>query len=510
MMLDRLLAGLDVRIAGGDPSRVRICDLTEDSRSVLPGSLFVARAGLTSDGRRFVADAVEAGAVAILTDNEQVTLHPGVVQCITSDVARISAVIAERFHGEPGSKLVVVGVTGTNGKSTVAHLVHRVLNRCGIRCGLIGTIEVDDGREVAQASMTTPPAIELSRTLATMVEAGCRAVVMEASSHALDQRRTDGLRFDAAIFTNLTHDHRDYHPTTEHYLCAKRHLFELLRENGIAIANIDDPAWADVVSPAQEVIRCSARSPADRTVQVRHTSLTGMELVLEGGTQRLEARGSLFGGYNAMNVLEALVACEIVIKRVPTNTAGDRFARAIRQLTAPAGRIERVSSATDDLDVFVDYAHTPDALASVLNAVREAGAKRVCAIIGCGGDRDREKRPAMGRIAAELADRIVITSDNPRRESPSAIVGQIIEGIEARERGRVEVHVDREHAIRAAVLSAVAGEVLVIAGKGHEKDQILPDPTHPGRVVSRVFDDVQVARDSLAQRRAQWQEASRA
>ena len=508
MMLDRLIAGLDVRVVRGDAARVRICDLTEDSRTVMPGSLFIARAGLSSDGRRFARDAVEAGASAVLTDDEQIECPRGVAVCVTPQVALASAVLAERFYGEPGSKLAIVGVTGTNGKSTIAHLVHRILNRCGVRCGLIGTIEVDDGREIARASMTTPPAIELSRTLATMVESGCRAVVMEVSSHALDQFRTDGLRFDVAIFTNLTHDHGDYHGSRERYLAAKRRLFGLLREDGVAIANFDDPAAPEIVAPARHVRRCSMGDQADRTGRIVSHDLSGLEVVIEGGVRTRRARLATFGSYNAMNAMQAVLACESVLEKVEPEAAGERLDGAIQDLNPPEGRLELISTPADDVAVFVDYAHSPDALAHVLQAVREAGGKRLCAVIGCGGDRDREKRPKMGRIAAEHADRVIVTSDNPRRESPGAIVAQIVEGIDVRDRGRVDVHVDRSRAIATAILGAVAGEVIVIAGKGHEKEQILPDPADPQRVIARVFDDSKEAAKFLGVRRAQSREAS--
>lgn len=503
MMLHVLIEGLGIRVARGDAVGVRICDLTEDSRTVMPGSLFVARSGLKNDGRRFVLDAARLGAAAILTDDPEVECPPGVVVCVSDRLAVDCAVIAERFYGEPGSRLAVVGVTGTNGKSTIAHLVHRLLNRAGVRCGLIGTIEVDDGREVAPASMTTPPAIELSHTLSTMVENGCRAVVMEVSSHALDQRRADGLRFDVAVFTNLTHDHRDYHPTREHYLGAKRRLFGLLRSNGTAVVNIDDPAGEEMILGVVggSVVRCSAERQADQMVRIAQQSLSGMEVECTGGGRTLRAHGAMCGPYNAMNMLQAIVAAEEVLGRLGVDRQS--LAPGLTCMTTPEGRLMRVSGPEDDVMVFVDYAHTPDALRSVLGAVRSAAGHRarVCAVIGCGGDRDREKRPEMGRIASELADRVVVTSDNPRRENPSAIVGQVIEGIGAADRGRIDVHIDRARAIRAAIVDAAPGEVVVIAGKGHEKEQILPDPERPGHVVLRRFVDAEHAAAALEARR---------
>jgi len=503
MMLGELIAGLDVRVARGDAARTRVCDLTEDSRTVFPGSLFVARRGLATDGRSFVRDAVRAGACAILTDDASLECPSRVALCVCEDVALASAVIAERFYGSPATGLSLVGVTGTNGKTTIAHLVHRMLNRCGIRCGLIGTVTVDDGCEIAAATMTTPPAIELSRTLATMVEAGCRAAVLEVSSHALDQKRADGLRFDAAVFTNLTHDHRDYHGTREHYLRAKRRLFELLKPEGLGVVNAHDPASASFA--ARRLVRCAMAGTvdADWTVRVDRNVLGGMAMTLDGEGMSLPAEAMMFGEFNALNLLEAFVAVREVITRVEPKAAV-RLEGAMRGLDLPPGRLTRISSGRDDIDVFVDFAHTPDALQNVLAGVRAAAGpgRRICVVFGCGGDRDKAKRPEMGAVAGAGADRIIVTSDNPRHEAPSAIVEQIIAGMDATARSHMEVHIDRAVAIRRAIASAIAGDIVVIAGKGHERVQILPDPSDPARVVERTFDDAEHAARALSERRA--------
>lgn len=503
MMLDALIAGLDVRVARGDAARTRVCDLTEDSRTVFPGSMFVARQGLSADGRSFVADAVRAGACAILTDDAGLECPGSVALCVCEDVPLVSALVAERFYGSPATQLALVGVTGTNGKTTIAHLVHRMLNRCSVRCGLIGTVTVDDGCEIAPASMTTPPAIETSRTLATMVEAGCRAAVLEVSSHALDQKRADGLGFDAAIFTNLTHDHRDYHGTAEHYLNAKRRLFALLKPDGLGIVNMHDPASGAFAAPRLTRCAMAGSVEADWTVRVDRSGLSGMAMTLEGEGQSVSAEAMMFGDFNALNLLEAFVAVREVIGRVEPKAA-ERLAGAMRGLDLPPGRLMRVSGGRDDIDVFVDFAHTPDALEHVLAAVRGVAGpgRRVCVVFGCGGDRDKAKRPEMGAVAGAGADRIIVTSDNPRREAPSAIVEQIVGGMDAAARGRLEVHVDRAVAIVRAIASAESGDIVVIAGKGHERVQVLPDPGDPSRVVERVFDDAEHAARALAERRA--------
>lgn len=504
MMLDQLIAGLDIRVVRGDARRARVSDLTEDSRTVLPGSMFVARKGLASDGRRFVGEACVLGASVILSDDASLATPPGVVLCVCENVAQMAAQVAERFYGAPSSSLVLIGVTGTNGKTTVAYVAHRILNRCGVRCGLIGTVLVDDGRETAPAAMTTPPAIELSRTLATMVESGCRACVMEVSSHALAQGRVDGLKFDAAVFTNLTQDHGDYHESKEDYLQAKRRLFELLPAGGVGIVNADDAASAQF--RADRLVRCSSRPGADWWVEVCSQSLAGMELSLVGGDEKVRCTTGMFGAYNAMNVLQAYVAARTAVDVLADERAMNRLGSAVLGLKAPPGRLERISGPGDDVTVFVDYAHTPDALKNVLSALRSVSSGgRICVVFGCGGDRDRSKRAEMGRVAGTLADRVIVTSDNPRHETPGAIVSEILGGLSPQARAQAEVHVQRKTAIECAIVQALPGDIVLIAGKGHERVQIVPDGC--GGVMELPFDDAVEAAAALRTRREQ--EASR-
>lgn len=542
MKLGRLIAGLGVRVLGhaGDKASarsearavadVRVCDLTEDSRTVLPGSLFVARGGLKADGKRYIAGAIESGAVAVLCDDEGAleTVREaaknraggGMVPVLfAQDVLLASSLIAERFYGRPGKKLDLVGVTGTNGKTTTTALVWQLLNRVERRCGLIGTVMIDDGREVGPASMTTPPSIELSRTLATMVESGCEAATLEVSSHALDQRRVDAMGIEIGIFTNLTGDHLDYHKTMEQYAGAKARLFEMLPVNGTAIVNVGDDAWRRMVRDCRaSVVRCAVvgergiagiGADADATVEVVRAAMEGMRLRLDGAWGRIEATVPLVGNYNAMNILQAAVACHVLGLSATELTDG------LEELVAPPGRLERVlagggevgeQNVGDGVHVFVDYAHSDDSLRNVLRAVggvmegRGPGehAPKLIAVFGCGGDRDTTKRPRMGRAAAELADRVVVTSDNPRTERPSDIVDQVLAGIPANEREKVSVQVDRERAILAAIADAKPGDVVVIAGKGHETEQILPDGK--GGTYRIHFDDREVARRALTLR----------
>ncbi len=503
MDLHELIHGLEVRIARAPTGSVRICDITEDSRTCLPGSLFIARRGQKSDGRTFIANAIAAGATAILSDQpcDDVSSRSQAAMLACDDVAATSALIAERFYGNPSSQLTLIGVTGTNGKTTTAWLIHALLNAARIRCGLIGTIAVDDGREVAPAVLTTPPAIELSRTFSVMVESGCRAAAMEVSSHALDQRRVSALSFDIGIFTNLTGDHLDYHGSMEAYAAAKAKLFASLPGDGLAIVNADDAhAEAMLAGCRARVIRCHAGAgDGDANTafgQAIETGRWGMRVRLSGPWGEVSPRVTMMGEHNVMNLLQAVAAAHAA--GAPTSMLAEEASR----LKAPPGRLEPVTRPEDGFLVLVDYAHTDDALVNALRAVRplvERGG-RLCVVFGCGGDRDATKRPRMGAVAVELADRVIVTSDNPRREEPSAIVLQILGGIDGAARHKVSVEVDREHAIRRAIMEADPGDVILIAGKGHETYQILPDGR--GGTITRDFDDREIARSALTQRGA--------
>jgi len=512
MQLGELIDGLPITVARGDPGRVRIGDVTEDSRTAVPGSLFVARPGLTTDGRSFAQNAADAGASAMLTatGTDPSSLPGGAAVLTTDDVRTMTAVLAERLCGHPSRRLLLVGVTGTNGKSTVTHLVHQLLNRCGVRCGMIGTVQVDDGTEIAPSSMTTPPAPELSRTLATMVEAGCDAAVMEVSSHAIDQGRTAALAFDACVFTNVTGDHLDYHGTFAAYLETKRGLFRQIESadgGGHAILNADDPRVAETTSA--RAVRCSLEQThaggwfAERA----GTSVDGERMRLRHGEHTIEACVPLFGAFNAMNVTQAVAASWAVLARAGVDEAARarRLGDALSLVCAPPGRLEPMHTGVDDVRVFVDYAHTHDAFERVLASLREVMASggnsdRLWIVFGCGGDRDKTKRPLMGRAAVRGADRVVLTCDNPRTEPLSRIIADVLDGIDESERGSVTVHVDRQTAVHAVIAEAAPGDVVLIAGKGHETSQVMPDGK--GGVRAEPFNEREVARQALAARRA--------
>jgi len=506
-------AETDLEVVRGETASVRVCDITEDSRTALPGSLFAARPGGEADGRRFIGDAVAAGAACILTDAggvDRALAQPGAAVLVAEDVRAAVAALAEAFYGKPSRNLTLIGVTGTNGKTTVAHLVQHQLATAGLRCGLIGTVEIDDGSGRHEAEMTTPPAAELSRTLAAMVEAGCTTAVMEVSSHALEQRRADGLAFDIGVATNLTRDHLDYHGSMHAYAAAKRRLFELVDAAawrglgmGLSIVNADDPEAASL--GGRRPIGCSidGRAIQGWSVRAREQTIDGIGLSLEGPRILVDASLGLIGRHNAMNACQAVAAADAALIEAGFNPAqrASALRRGLETATAPPGRMERVEAAHAACPrTFVDFAHTADALDRSLAAVRAAmpAGAALWVVFGAGGERDRGKRPGMGAAVSRWADRTVLTSDNPRREPVNRIISDVLAGVPESDRDVVIVHADRRRAIEQAVRLAEAQDVVVIAGKGHERFQIETDES--GALRSTPFDDRIVAAEALRAR----------
>jgi len=475
-----------------------IVDLTEDSRQVEPGSLFLARPGGSTHGGLFIADALARGAVAVLTDHAA-TVPAGIAVVRSDDVIGAGARLAERFFGDPSQRLRLCAITGTNGKTTTAHLLQQILICSGTRTGLIGTVHVDDGKDTRPASLTTPGAVEISRYLARMVAHGCGACVLEASSHAIAQRRIEALEIDAAVFTNLTGDHLDYHATMDAYAAAKAGLFESLAPSATVIINADD-AHADrmVCHTHAAVVECSMAAGADTMVSVCAHDLTadGWRADVRGPWGAVSGWFTLPGAHNLMNLAEALAAAHAL--GAPVASLDGR----LHELSSPPGRLERVRSAGDAAEpcVLIDYAHTDDALAHALAAVRPmvAAGGRLWVVFGCGGDRDASKRPRMGAVAGRLADRVIITSDNPRTEDPRSIIEAIMLGVPTQARDRTVAEPDRAIAIDTAVRRANTGDVVLIAGKGHEEYQIVSDGS--GGTHRRDFDDRDAARAALVRR----------
>ncbi len=499
MILGDLIDGLAIDPCGLADRAVRVCDVTEDSRTVLPGSLFIARAGAKSDGRRFIDQAIAAGAVAILTaPGSRPALTTDSVAWLTSgDLLAAEAALAERFFGNPSQLLTLIGITGTNGKTTTTHLVHQMLNSARVRCGLIGTVTIDDGGGASKAAMTTPPALELSHSLARMLEHGYKAAAIEVSSHALDQQRVAALGFDVAVFTILTGDHLDYHGTMDAYLGAKARLFKSLCPEAVAIVNADDPSAERLLSGCRaRVLRCSlSDSRADCRAEAGPSAIDGTSVVLIGPWGRIKGRVPLIGAHNAMNCLQAAAGAHAA------GVSAGKIESSLGRLRAPPGRLEPVTrraGTSDPFSVFVDYSHSDDSLAKALQTLRPLATQsggRLVVVFGCGGDKDRTKRPRMGRVASTMADRVIVTSDNPRTEDPMAIIRQILEGIDGPSRMSVKVDPDRRAAIVAAVTDAAAGDVILVAGKGHEDYQLLPDGA--GGIVRIDFDDRMVVREAM-------------
>ncbi|HXG47324.1 MAG TPA: UDP-N-acetylmuramoyl-L-alanyl-D-glutamate--2,6-diaminopimelate ligase [Methylomirabilota bacterium] len=474
MLLKQLIQ--DLTGAGIEGSLDReITGLAYDSRRVTPGMMFVAIPGQHNDGHEFIASAIERGAVAVLCEQPR-PLPARVTRILVPDVREALARTAAAFHQQPAAKLKVIGVTGTNGKTTVAFMVKALLEAAGVRTGLIGTVRYEIGDRVIPAQRTTPESLEVQQMMAQMLRAGCQACVMEVSSHALEQKRVFGIEFDVGIFTNLTRDHLDYHGTMENYFAAKKKLFTSLEQGekgGTAVINVDDGYGARLV---EEITAAGLTYGIQKPAQLRATQLQlaadGSRFVVESAGRRFAVRLPLIGRHNVYNALAAVgagLALKIDVVKIQA---------ALNALPPVPGRLEIVA-AGQPFGVYVDYAHTDDALRNVLTTLREITPGRLLLTFGCGGCRDAGKRPRMGRVAAELADHTIITSDNPRREDPARIAGQIEEGYRAVRPDGYEIELERKRAIQHIIALARPGDTVLIAGKGHESYQEFEDTVVP-------------------------------
>jgi UDP-N-acetylmuramoyl-L-alanyl-D-glutamate--2,6-diaminopimelate ligase len=477
MRLDELVAAAGTERIAGDPA-TEISDLAFDSRRAGPGTLFFCVPGEKRDGHEFAAQVVAAGAAALVVERE---LELAVPQAVVADARAAMAPVAACFRGDPTAELRTAAVTGTNGKTTTAFLLAEVLERAGIQCGLLGTVKQVVGGVAEEVARTTPEAIDLQATFRRMLDGGDRACAMEVSSHAMSLHRADAIHYEVAIFTNLTQDHLDFHADMEDYFLAKRKLFEA--GPGTAVVNVDDAygrRLADELVGRVECVTFSAEGAA-ADWSARGVEYDAMGARFEVGEVGVRTR--LPGHFNVANAIGALAAA--VAMGVPAEKAAWFLADA----PAPPGRFEPVDEG-QEFAVLVDYAHTPDSLENVLRAARRlTPAGRVISVFGAGGDRDRDKRPKMGRAGAELSDLAVVTSDNPRSEEPAAIVAEVAAGAEGA--AELAVEVDRRAAIALALGRAGPGDTVVIAGKGHEQGQEFEG----GRKIP--FDDREVAREEL-------------
>jgi UDP-N-acetylmuramoyl-L-alanyl-D-glutamate--2,6-diaminopimelate ligase len=472
MDIERVIAALaPVDVLGRAP--VEIADLAYDARDATAGSLFFCVPGSRADGHAFAAEAVANGAVALVVER---ALELEVPQLVVEDARRAMGVAADEFFERPTEELELVGVTGTNGKTTTAFLLYSILAAGGRRPGLLGTIESRVGGERRPALRTTPEAIDLQRSFREMLDGGDRSCAMEATSHGSQLGRLDRVRFSALVFTNLTQDHLDFHGTIERYFDAKRRLFT--EERPPAAVNVGDPygrRLAEELQGHERLVTFGFADDADLQPEGLDLGPRGARFTAGG----LELETRLRGRFNVENVLGAVAAARLLV------IEDEAIARGVKELRGVPGRFEAVDEG-QPFAVLVDYAHTPDSLENVLRTARGFAQHRLICVFGCGGDRDRGKRSLMGRIASELADVAIVTSDNPRSEEPDAIIGEIVAGAS----GEVEVEPDRREAIARAIGAASEGDVVVIAGKGHEQGQQFADHTVP-------FDDRDVAREAL-------------
>jgi UDP-N-acetylmuramoyl-L-alanyl-D-glutamate--2,6-diaminopimelate ligase len=476
MRLDELLAGYEGARVVGDAA-VEIGDLAYDSRKASPGTLFFCVRGHKVDGHEFAPRVVEEGAVALVVERELTGLDAP--QVVVPDSRAAMAPLAAQFWGDPTADLRMVGVTGTNGKTTTAFLVHEILRAADVRCGLLGTVKQIVGGVEKEVERTTPEAIELQSTFRQMLEGGDEACAMEVSSHAMTLHRADAIHFEVALFTNLTQDHLDFHADMEDYFLAKRKLFEMGPKT--AIVNVDDPYGRRLAEEFECVTFSAEGSEADYSARDVEFDASGASF----GVGEVDLRTGLPGHFNVANALGAFAAAEAM--GVGAEIAAAGLARAARV----PGRFEPIDEG-QEFSVLVDYAHTPDSLENVLRAARRLTTGKVISVFGAGGDRDRDKRPKMGLAGAELSDLLVITSDNPRSEGPEKIVAEVAEGARRVEgAAELEVVVDRREAIALALGRARPGDTVVIAGKGHEQGQEFEG----GRKIP--FDDREVAREEL-------------
>ncbi len=438
-------------------------NITADSRSAGPGTLFVAVRGLSNDGHNFINDAVRAGSTAIVCQRRPEELPAYVSVMEVADPASALGEIASLMYGEPSHNIKVVGVTGTNGKTTVATLLYRLFTDLGYKCGLISTICNYTGNRVSDATHTTPGQPGLTELIAVMVSAGCEYLFMEVSSHAVEQRRIAGVKFAAGLFTNLTHDHLDYHGNFNNYLNAKKGFFDQLDSSAFALVNGDD-RYSDIMlrNCSAERHSYSLTRGADFRGKLLEQSFEGMKMLIDGR----EVWTPFTGRFNASNMLAVYAVSQIA--GVPADEALGKMSA----LKPVAGRMEIIRSRSGKSGV-VDYAHTPDALKSVIETINGVlqGSGRLITVVGAGGDRDRKKRPLMGAIAAGGSDRLILTSDNPRGEDADSIIRDMMKGIGSHDRKRCVVVTDRREAIRSAVMMAGRGDVVLVAGKGHETSQ---------------------------------------
>ena len=467
--LQHILFGVALREVIGSTNQ-EIVDIQIDSRLIQPGTAFVAIKGVQVDGHQFITTAIEKGATVIVCETLPATTKEGITYIVVANTQEAVALMAHQFYGQPSTKIKLVGVTGTNGKTTVATLLFKLFSEMGYTCGLVSTVQNQIGDRIIPATHTTPDAIRLNALLAEMVAAGCSHVFMESSSHAIHQHRITGLQFTGAAFTNITHDHLDYHETFEEYVRVKKAFFDHLGPAAFAITNLDDPNGAVMLANTKaKQYSYALHAPATYKGKILENQLTG--LVLNVNEKEVHCR--LIGTFNAYNFL-AVYGIAIQL-----GEQSEQVLTVLSALTGAEGRFDYIISSENSIGI-VDYAHTPDALQNVLETIAKLkkGGETVITVVGCGGDRDKTKRPVMAQVACDLSDKVIFTSDNPRSEDPNQIIKDMELGLSSAAKRKYVNIVDRYEAIKAAVNFSKPGDIILIAGKGHEKYQDIKGVKH--------------------------------
>jgi len=475
--LQELIYGTRIRQVIGDLSR-DITSVCIDSRKAKPGSVFIAIRGFASDGHQFIDSAISNGAVAVVAEKIPGTTNPAVVYIQVENSAAAAGIISNQFFGNPSRKMTVVGVTGTNGKTTVATLLYKLFTALGYDCGLISTVQNIVGNTVLEATHTTPDPVNLSELFDRMVREGCTLAFMEVSSHAIHQHRIEGLHFAGGIFTNITHDHLDYHKDFNEYIRVKKSFFDGLDNTSFALTNLDDKRGEVMLqNTSASKKNYSLRSMSDFKGRILDDSLMGLHMSID----EQDVHFRLIGEFNAYNLL-AVYGAAILL-----GEDKHEVLRALSLLTGAAGRFDWMVSLREKISAVIDYAHTPDAVRNVLATINKLrkGTEQVITVIGCGGDRDRTKRPVMAEVACTLSDRVIFTSDNPRFEEPEAIIHEMEAGVPPASGRKFISITDRREAIKTAIHMAGPGDILLIAGKGHEHYQEI-------KGVRKHFDDREV------------------
>jgi UDP-N-acetylmuramoyl-L-alanyl-D-glutamate--2,6-diaminopimelate ligase len=483
-LLQDILYNVRIRSINGRTD-LHVLDIHTDSRKVMPGSCFIAVKGITQDGHDHIKAAIDNGATSIICDKMPSTVEAGITYVQTHDSSVASGIMSHTFFGEPSKKLKLIGVTGTNGKTTVATLLYKLFTAMDNPSGLISTVNNIIGDEIVPSTHTTPDPIALNRLLKAMVDAGCTHAFMEVSSHAIHQHRIAGLQFSGAIFTNITHDHLDYHKTFDEYIRVKKAFFDNLSSSAFAISNMDDRNGVVMLqNTLADKFYYSLRSVADFKGRIIDNAISGIQMLVN----EMDVHFRLVGEFNAYNLL-AVYAAAICLGEDKQDVL-----QTLSNLSGAEGRFDCVVSPAMNITTIVDYAHTPDALLNVLSTIKklQKGGEQIITVVGCGGDRDRSKRRLMGEAAAEYSHRAIFTSDNPRSEDPQQILNDMVEGMEFDLKRKVLMISDRKEAIRTAVMMAREEDIILVAGKGHEKYQEIKGVKIP-------FDDRSILNETITE-----------